>query len=44
MPEFTLTSEQKTRLTAYIPAYLDWLNSPEGKLDVKEHRDHENFF
>lgn len=44
MQDLTLTSEQKARLTAYIPAYLNWLNSPEGKEDVKEHREHETFF
>jgi hypothetical protein len=41
MPELGLTSEQKAKLTAYIPAYLNWLTSPEGETDVKEHRDHE---
>jgi hypothetical protein len=44
MQELTLTSEQKARITAYIPEYLNWLSSSEGKTDVKEHRDHENFF
>lgn len=44
MPEFTLTSEQKAKLTAYVPDYLDWLSTPKGDKDVKEHREHENFF
>lgn len=44
MSELMLTTEQKARLTTYVPKYLDWLSSSEGKEDVKEHRDHENFF
>lgn len=42
MPE--LTPEQKARLTSYIPAYLAWLSSSEGKTDTTEHREHEHFF
>jgi hypothetical protein len=44
MPELTLTSEQKARLTTYIPEYLGWLRSSEGKQDIKDHREHETFF
>ena len=39
MPDLTLTNQQKARLTAYITAYLNWLNSPEQKLTDEQIKD-----
>jgi len=42
--DISLTDEQKNTLVSYINRYREWLHSPKGLKDTKEHRDHEKFF
>jgi len=44
MSEFTLCSEQVELLHKYASEFQEWLKTPEGKEDVKIHRDHEAYF
>lgn len=44
MSEITLSSEQRGRLHKYAAEFQRWLESPKGKSNIKEHRDHEAHF
>ncbi len=44
MVSLTLTDEQKTKISSYVPSYKDWLKTPDGLESVTEHRNHEKFF
>lgn len=42
--EITLSSEQIELLHKYAKELQEWLKTPKGQQDVKEHRDHEAYF
>jgi len=44
MSEIALSPEQKQTLHKYASELKKWLDSPKGKANVKEHRDHEAYF
>ncbi|GAH52482.1 unnamed protein product, partial [marine sediment metagenome] len=44
MTEIMLSSEQIERLHKYASEFQKWLKTPEGKEDIKIHRDHEAYF
>lgn len=44
MSSLQLTEEQKNTLRSHISKFKEWLTTPKGLKDIKEHRDHEKFF
>jgi hypothetical protein len=44
MSSLQLAEEQKNTLRLHISKFKEWLTTPKGLKDIKEHRDHEKFF